>query len=116
VAAAPAGAEPEWDDTHMRSNFAHQRGPAPPRPPIQGADRYHQAAAEPTATPPTGVEETTLQVSPHGWSPGGPGGARTAATPPWASRSSLSSARPSASAGVRAQNSGTRSKSVGSQR
>lgn len=112
VAAAPAGA---WDDSHMRSNFAHQRGPAPPRPPVQGLSRYEQATEDPAPTPPTDVAETTLQINPHGWEPGGPTGARTA-SPPWASkRHGFGSARPSASSGVRLTPS-VRTNSVGTQR
>lgn len=110
-AQAGAGANPDtptadtptrWDDRHMRSNFAHQRGPAPPRPPVQGADRYRTATEHPAPTPPTGVAETILRISPHGWSPGG-ASAHTGATPPWAdSRGGMrSNARPTASAGVR---------------
>jgi hypothetical protein len=94
-----------WDDSHMRSNFARQRGPAPPRPAVQGADRYHQAAAEPTPTPPTSVAETTLRISPHEWTPGGPSAGPGSAAPPWASGSSgghsLGSAAPTVSSGVR---------------
>ena len=106
VVVPPATAEPgpdaaSWDDSHMRSNFARQRGPAPPRPPVQGLSRYEHATAQPVPTPPTGVAETTLEINPHGWKPGGPTGARTA-SPPWASsRSSIGSARPSTSSGVR---------------
>jgi len=109
AANAHAGSGPgsgsSWDDRHMRSNFAHQRGPAPPRPPVQGASRYRAATEEPAPTPPTGVAETTLTISPHGWKPGG-AVARTGATPPWAeshgsSLSSSASARPKARAGVR---------------
>jgi hypothetical protein len=104
-----AGAEPAWDDSHMRSNFARQRGPAPPRPPIQGTDRYHQATENPTSTPPTSVAETTLRISPHEWTPGGPtlGGGNSA--PPWARGSggySLGGAAPSVSSGIRGSSAG----------
>lgn len=105
VTAAPAGA---WDDAHMRSNFARQTGPAPPRPPVRGHSRYEQILEEPAPASPTGVAETTLELSPHGWKPGGPSGARTAA-PLWASgRHGLGSARPRASSGVRRNTLGSR--------
>jgi hypothetical protein len=120
--AGPAGAESSaanWDDSHMRSNFARQRGPAPPRPPVQGSDRFHQAAEAPAPTPPTTVAETTLHLNPHGWEPGAGAGARNA-TPPWASPGNgghgSSSARPSASAGVRSGVPGLHASSLGSQR
>lgn len=119
--AGPAGAESDgvhWDDSHMRSNFARQRGPAPPRPPVQGSDRFHQATEAPAPTPPTAVAETTLQLSPHGWEPGAGTGARNTA-PRWASPANghgSSSARPVASAGVRGGVPGLHSRSLGSQR
>lgn len=88
---------------------------APPRPPVQGQSRFEQALEAPAPAPPTGVAETTLEISPHGWKPGGPTGARTA-SPPWASGArGLGSARPSASSGVR-NNHTVRSNAVGSQR
>jgi len=100
--ATAAGAETEWDDSHMRSNFARQRGPAPPRPPVQGADRYHQANEEPAPTPPTSVAETILRISPHEWKPGGPsGGATNGSSRPASASRSFESARPTASSGVR---------------
>lgn len=100
--AAAAGAETAWDDSHMRSNYARQRGPAPPRPAVQGADRFHQALEDPTPTPPTGVAETTLRISPHEWKPGGPSGASTSSTSrPASATSSFESARPTVSSGVR---------------
>jgi len=75
-----AGAEPgtAWDDSHMRSSFAHRFDDVPPRPPIQGADRYHQAIESPAPTPAVGVAETTLKISPHEWQPGLGAGARAA--------------------------------------
>ena len=106
--ASPAGADgAAWDDTHMRSNFARQRGPAPPRPPIQGADRFHHANEEPTPAPPIGVAETTLRINPHAWSPGGPragGGGTPAWATPTRSGGALGNAAPTASAGVRGSN------------
>lgn len=109
-----------WDDSHMRSNFARQRGPAPPRPPVQGASRYQQATEAPTATPPTGVAETTLHLNPHGWTPGGPRASAGGGAPPWASPAngghSRSNARPTVSGGVRGGVPGLRGSTVGSQR
>jgi hypothetical protein len=74
-----AGADPAaWDDSHMRSSFAHRFDDVPPRPPIRGADRYHQAIEAPAETPRVGVAETTLEISPHEWQPGLGAGARAA--------------------------------------
>lgn len=126
LALAPAaGAETEWDDSHMQSNFARQRGPAPPRPPVQGSSRYGQANEDTAEAPATGVAETTLSLSPHEWKQGGLSNARTSQVP-WASsssaRSSLGSGRPTVSSGVRSHGSsrgGTsslRSSSLGNQR
>jgi len=108
-AARAAGNEPAWDDSHMQSNFARQRGPAPPRPAVQGASRYQRAIADPAPTPPTGVSETTLQISPLEWTPGGPTAVGGSSTPPWAAKGGTrSDPRPSASSGVRTGSSGAR--------
>jgi hypothetical protein len=126
LALAPAAsAEPQpewthWDDSHMQSNFARQRGPAPPRPPVQGTDRYHQVIEDAAPTPPTGVAETTLHLSQHEWRRGNPAGVRTGA-PLLGSSSSLGSGRPTASSGLRGsttqnRSSGLRSSSLGGQR
>jgi hypothetical protein len=115
--AAHADTGTAWDDSHMRSNFARQRGPAPPRPPVQGASRYQQAAEAPTATPPTGVAETTLHLNPHGWTPGGPRASAGGGAPPWASPANghahSSGARPTTSAGVRGGVPGLRGSTIG---
>jgi len=71
-----ASAEPAWDDSHMRSNFDHRFDHVPPRPPIQGIDRYRQLREAPTPTPSTAIPETTLTLNPHGWKPGVGRGAR----------------------------------------
>lgn len=115
-ARAEAGTGSDWDDSHMQSNFARQQGPAPPRPAVQGTDRYHTATDDPTATPPTSVAETTLRISPHEWTPGGPTSASGRSTPPWVSKNSVSSnPRPTASGGVRTGSS-SRANSAGTQR
>jgi len=113
-ARAEAGTGADWDDSHMQSNFARQQGPAPPRPAVQGTDRYHTATDDPTATPPTSVAETTLRISPHEWTPGGPTSASGRSTPPWLPKNDVqSSPSPTASGGVRAASS-TRGSSLGS--
>ena len=107
-AGGPASAGAQWDDSHMQSNFAHRRGPAPPRPAVQGTDRYHQATSAPAPTPPVGVAETTLRISQHEWTPGGASsGARTGGSL-WGSSTSSgggASARPTVSSGVRSSGS-----------
>ncbi len=60
-----------WNDDHMQSNSARSFDPAPPRPPIQGTNRFEQSASNPTVAPPTTVPETTLEISQHEWAPGG---------------------------------------------
>lgn len=101
--AAAAGDGERWDDHHMRSNFAHRLGPPPPRPPIQGVDRYHQVVSEPEPTPPTAVPEAVLQLSPHGWKPGGPTATASSSSRRRGSgHGALGSARPSTSSGLRA--------------
>jgi hypothetical protein len=117
-AGGPASSGEQWDDSHMQSNFAHRRGPAPPRPAVQGTDRYHQATSAPAPTPPVGVAETTLRISQHEWSPGGASsGARTGASL-WGSSTSSgggASARPTVSSGVRTS-SGVRLSTAGEAR
>lgn len=127
--AAPAGAEPGstggagWDDSHMLSNFARQRGPAPPRPAVQGSGRYQQILEHPSPTPPAGVPETTLKLSQHEWRRGAPAGVGTGAALFGSSgvSGSFGGGRPTVSSGVRAQSSarsgssGLRSSSLASQ-
>lgn len=69
VAAAQHSGE-SWNDDHMQSNSARSFDPAPPRPPIQGTNRFEQSASNPTQAPPTTVPETTLEISQHEWAPG----------------------------------------------
>jgi hypothetical protein len=86
--AAPAHAEsadtaPQWDGSHMQSNFANRLGtPAPIE--IVGSNRFD---ADATAAP-TGVQEQILQVSPHGWEPGGARNGGGASDPIWGHTSS----------------------------
>lgn len=113
-----------WDDSHMLSNFARQRGPAPPRPAVQGSGRYHQILADPAPAPATRVEETTLELSQHEWKKGTLAGAGTGKPLLGSSGSSgsIGSGRPTVSSGVRAHSStrsgssGLRSSSLGNQR
>jgi hypothetical protein len=91
---ADSGAQ--WDDRHMRSNFAnHLR--AAPRPPLRIAE---PGAAGADAAAPTHVQETILSISPHEWEPGGP---RGGSSPSRSSSSSFSASDAGAwrSAGVR---------------
>ena len=106
-----------WDDSHMQSNSARSFDPSPPRPPIQGTNRFEQSASAPTEAPPTTVPETTLHISQHEWAPGGPSGSSTGASRS-SSRGSSSfggisgGAAPSVSSGISRGSSGGRSSSL----
>lgn len=101
VAAAQQSGE-SWNDQHMQSNSARLADPAPPRPSIQGTNRFEQSASNPTEAPPTTVPETTLEISQHEWAPGG--AASVSSGPPQDRRSSFGGisgrANPSVSSGI----------------
>ncbi len=115
VAAAQRGGE-SWNDQHMRSNSARRLDPSPPRPPIRGTNRFEQSARNSTEAPPTTVPETTLQISPHEWAPGGASARAAGASAP-SSRSSViggirGGAAPVARSGIHQRSSGSRSSSL----
>ena len=69
-AAQAEGPGAQWDDRHMRSNFAHFLERPGDRPAILGVDRDGHIIHE--TKPAARVPELTLHISPHAWQPGGP--------------------------------------------
>lgn len=109
LAAAAQRSGESWNDQHMQSNAARRFDPSPPRPPIQGTNRFEQSVSNPTEAPATTVPETTLEISQHEWAPGGPatGASRSSSS----SRSSITGgirggAAPSVSSGIQRSTSG----------
>jgi hypothetical protein len=117
---AGTSAAEQWDDSHMQSNF--YRGPhtAPPRPLVQGSNRFDQIRDESAEAPRVGVPETVLEISPHEWQRGPSVGA--GASGPLSTRDSApsaSGARPSRGSALRGgsvSNRPTSGASVGTRR
>ena len=104
-----AGSAAQWDDRHMRSNFAHFLDRSGPRPAIQGIDRDGRIVHD--TTPATRVPELTLTINPLEWQPGGP---RASSSPDASASFSSSSAVPGRSGGVRASSSTSEMRHAGS--
>ena len=102
--AESAAAGEGWDARHMRSNLARYLDREVPPTAVLGADRYSEIRSGAVEAPPTQVEETVLQISPHGWQPGGPrqsSGGSTGLRPGSSRSSSRSDARADRSSSVR---------------
>jgi hypothetical protein len=55
-----------WDDSHMQSNFSRRLAAPTPQRVVVGTTRFDEGASTPSR-----VEEQTLAINPHGWTPGG---------------------------------------------